>query len=282
MRAGGRASAAHRWKFFRAGGVDQVTLEKNSDLAALKDLDQKLWVALSCPTHDLEFDSKTLDLLDTDHDGHVRAPEIIAAVNWIVEVLKDPIEIAQGADALPLSSIRADIARGRATARRGPAGARQPRQARRRRDHPRRHHRHGRDLRQDEVQRRRRHPARFGGRRRSPRRHRRHHRLRRRRDGPQRRARRHAAQARPVLRRAPGLLRLAQESRGRPRDDPAAGRRDRGRRTRRSSRSGRRWTTTSRAAGWPRSTAGPPPRSTAPSRSTRRSPPGSFRRRAAK
>ncbi|MGO8704042.1 MAG: hypothetical protein ACLQVA_09490 [Candidatus Brocadiia bacterium] len=99
--------APHRWKFFRAGGVDQVTLDKNSDLAALKDLDQKLWVALSCPTHDLEFDSKTLDLLDTDHDGHVRAPEIIAAVNWIVEVLEDPVEILQGSETLPLSSIRA-------------------------------------------------------------------------------------------------------------------------------------------------------------------------------
>jgi hypothetical protein len=104
--------AAHRWKFFRAGGVDQVTLEKNSDLASLKDLDQKLWVALSCPTRDLEFDSKTLDLLDTDHDGHVRAPEIIAAVNWVVEVLKDPIEIAQGAEALPLSAIRAESPEG--------------------------------------------------------------------------------------------------------------------------------------------------------------------------
>jgi hypothetical protein len=104
--------ATHRWKFFRAGGVDQVTLEKNEDLAALKDLDQKLWVALSCPTHGLEFDSKTLDLLDTDHDGHVRAPEIIAAVNWIVEVLKDPIEIVQGSEALPLSAIRAESPEG--------------------------------------------------------------------------------------------------------------------------------------------------------------------------
>ena len=102
----GARRAPHRWKFFRAGGVDQVTLETNADLAALKDLDQKLWVALSCPTHGLEFESKTLELLDTDHDGHVRAPEIIAAVNWIVEVLKDPIEIAQGAEALPLASIR--------------------------------------------------------------------------------------------------------------------------------------------------------------------------------
>ena len=108
----GAQGAAHRWKFFRAGGVDQVTLEKSADLAALKDLDQKLWVALSCPTHDLEFDSKTLDLLDTDHDGHVRAPEIIAAVNWVVEVLKDPIEIAQGSETLPLSSIRAESPEG--------------------------------------------------------------------------------------------------------------------------------------------------------------------------
>ena len=93
--------------------MDQVTLERNSDLAALAQLDQKLWVALSCPTRGVELDAKTLDLMDSDHDGRVRAPEVIAAVQWVVSVLKDPIEIAQGADALPLSSIHADSPEGR-------------------------------------------------------------------------------------------------------------------------------------------------------------------------
>ena len=51
----GTTGSAHRWKFFRAGGVDQVALDPAADLAALPQLDQKLWVALSCPTRGLEF-----------------------------------------------------------------------------------------------------------------------------------------------------------------------------------------------------------------------------------
>src|SRR5258705_9530340 len=54
------------WKFFRAGGFDQVKLESGSDLLALDQLDQKLWVALACPTTGLHFDSRTLALVDTD------------------------------------------------------------------------------------------------------------------------------------------------------------------------------------------------------------------------
>jgi hypothetical protein len=39
----------HQWKFFRAGGFDQVLLESGDDLLALSQLDKKLWSALSCP-----------------------------------------------------------------------------------------------------------------------------------------------------------------------------------------------------------------------------------------
>ena len=71
-----------QWQFFRAGGFDQVALESGADLMALDQLDQKLWVALACPTTGLEFDAKTLALIDTDKDGRIRAPELIAAVKW--------------------------------------------------------------------------------------------------------------------------------------------------------------------------------------------------------
>jgi hypothetical protein len=40
---------SHRWHFFRAGGVDQVSLRSGDDLMALAELDQKLWVALAMP-----------------------------------------------------------------------------------------------------------------------------------------------------------------------------------------------------------------------------------------
>jgi len=70
---------------------------------ALDQLDQKLWAALSCPTSGLEFDQKTLELIDTDGDGRIRAPEIIAAVQWPGSLLKDPDDLIKGASALPLS-----------------------------------------------------------------------------------------------------------------------------------------------------------------------------------
>lgn len=98
-------AGSHIWKFFRAGGFDQVRLESGADIAALDQLDQKLWVALSCPTKGLEFDPRTLDLVDTDRDGRIRVPEIIAAVKWACANLKDPGTLINGQDALPLDAI---------------------------------------------------------------------------------------------------------------------------------------------------------------------------------
>ena len=68
-------STDHRWTFFRAGGFDQVKLQSGADLMNLDALDQKLWVALACPTSGLEMDARTLALIDTDQDGRVRAGE---------------------------------------------------------------------------------------------------------------------------------------------------------------------------------------------------------------
>lgn len=95
----------HSWKFFRAGGFDQVKLESGADLANLDQLDQKLWVALACPTRGLEFDSRTLNLIDTDKDGRIRAPELIAAAKWTTGLLKNPDDLFKGLPALPLASI---------------------------------------------------------------------------------------------------------------------------------------------------------------------------------
>lgn len=81
-------STPHAWRFFRAGGFDQVRLDRGSDLQRLAELDQKLWVALSCPTQGLELDARTLRLIDTDGDGHVRVPELIAAIDWAVARLR--------------------------------------------------------------------------------------------------------------------------------------------------------------------------------------------------
>lgn len=95
----------YRFRFFRAGGVDQVELKSGADLLALKDLKQELWVALSCPVLGLQFDERTLALIDTDHDGRVQAPELLNAIAWVDSVLGDIEELSVPDEPLKLSSI---------------------------------------------------------------------------------------------------------------------------------------------------------------------------------
>ena len=95
----------HTWRFFRAGGFDQVRLDAGADLMALEQLDQKLWVALACPTSGLEFDKATLALIDTDKDGRIRVPELIAATKWAGSSLKDPNDLTKSSPSLPLAAI---------------------------------------------------------------------------------------------------------------------------------------------------------------------------------
>jgi hypothetical protein len=108
------ASSSHPWRFFRAGGFDQVRLDTGADLMALDQLDQKLWVALACPTRGLEFDAKTLDLIDTDKDGRIRAPELIAAARWAGGLLKNADDLIQESTSLPLAAINDATPEGKA------------------------------------------------------------------------------------------------------------------------------------------------------------------------
>jgi hypothetical protein len=102
------AKGNHTWKFFRAGGVDQVVLATAADLENLASLDQKLWVALACPSKGVEFDERTLDLLDADHDGRIHPPDILAAIAWLRSALKDLGELFDASDELPLASLASE------------------------------------------------------------------------------------------------------------------------------------------------------------------------------
>jgi hypothetical protein len=104
MGSKGSTVGTHRWKFFRCGGFDQVAIETGEDLRHLAGLDPKLWTALSCPTTGLEFDARTLALMDSDGDGQIRVPEILAAVGWTCERVKDPQALFEDG-ALPLAAI---------------------------------------------------------------------------------------------------------------------------------------------------------------------------------
>ena len=103
--ASAKGKGNHPWKFCRVGGFDQVKLDSGADLVALEQLDQKLWVALSCPTKGLEFDSQSLEIIDTDKDGRIRVPEILTAVKWAAANLKNVVELTSGSESLPLQAI---------------------------------------------------------------------------------------------------------------------------------------------------------------------------------
>ena len=95
----------HQWHFFRAGGFDQVSLERGVDFANLEQLDQKLWVALSCPTQGLKFDGATLALIDSDCDNRIRVSELLAAIRWALQHLVSADELLTGTAELPLAAI---------------------------------------------------------------------------------------------------------------------------------------------------------------------------------
>jgi hypothetical protein len=95
----------HRWHFFRAGGVDQVSLRNGDDLLAFRDLDRKLWIALAMPVAGVDIEPETLSLLDLDHDGRLRLPEILAAIDFIEKAFRKPGDILVSKPEVALDAI---------------------------------------------------------------------------------------------------------------------------------------------------------------------------------
>ena len=56
--------------------------------------DLKTWYAISCPTTGVRFDLRMLELMDTDHDGNVRTPEVLAAIDFLKEKGVDVASLA--------------------------------------------------------------------------------------------------------------------------------------------------------------------------------------------
>ncbi|MBR5703674.1 MAG: hypothetical protein IKX45_05430 [Bacteroidales bacterium] len=93
----------YNWKYASVGGSVRVKLESGADIANLDKLDRKKWTVLSCPTTGLEFDARTLALLDGDGDGRIHVDEVIAASQWLTSVIKDPDLLLKGQDELKFS-----------------------------------------------------------------------------------------------------------------------------------------------------------------------------------
>lgn len=106
-------NSGFKWNFHRLGGLDQATLATSEELTHLAELNPKLWVALSCPSSGLEFDQRTLALIDKDNDGRIRMPEVLDAVRWLTSRLANPADIINAANELPLASINAETPEGK-------------------------------------------------------------------------------------------------------------------------------------------------------------------------
>lgn len=88
----------YKWRWFRAGRMSQVKIENGEDIANLATLDRKHWIAISMPVNGERFDKRTLQLMDSDGDGRIRTPEVLAAIDFLksknidLESLFDPSE----------------------------------------------------------------------------------------------------------------------------------------------------------------------------------------------
>ncbi len=96
---------AHRWHFFRAGGVDQVSLRDGNDVLSLKDLDQKLWVALAMPVMGVDLDPDTLGLMDLDNDGRIRVVDVLSAIEWLKATFKNADDVLTSKTEVLLSAL---------------------------------------------------------------------------------------------------------------------------------------------------------------------------------
>lgn len=98
---------SHGWKFRRLGGTDQVILKSDEDIAHLSELDPKLWAALAMPAQSHNH-KDVLALLDTDHDGMIRIPEILAAVEHLNASLTSLNSLFEETAVLPLEHLKDD------------------------------------------------------------------------------------------------------------------------------------------------------------------------------
>lgn len=99
-----KTNTKHTYHFVQNSGLIQPQISTIDDILNLKDLDPKLWTALACPVSGLEFSSETLDFLDSDHDGRVRVPEILKAVEYIKKYFAKPEIIMTEGSTIPVDA----------------------------------------------------------------------------------------------------------------------------------------------------------------------------------
>ena len=103
-----KKAETYPWKFSSVGGTVRVNITSGKDIRNLYQLDRKMWTVLSCPTAGLEFDEKTLKMIDIDGDGRIRVDEVIKTSQWLTRILKNPDILLKEADKLNLTEFNTE------------------------------------------------------------------------------------------------------------------------------------------------------------------------------
>ena len=109
-----KCDTINHWKFFKAGGAYQASINTAEDIKNIGELDRKMWSALACPVSGLAFDQKLLDILDSKKDGKIRYDDIVSATQWVCKNLKDVSVMFDSPNALTLSNINDETDEGKA------------------------------------------------------------------------------------------------------------------------------------------------------------------------
>ena len=102
----------YRYGFFRMARTTQVALKCGADIEHLRELGRRYWLVLSRPVGAKVPQNEVASLLDTDHDGRIRIPEVLAAVDWLKPRLTSFDTLFVNANALAATEIRQDTSEG--------------------------------------------------------------------------------------------------------------------------------------------------------------------------
>lgn len=98
--------STYNWKFRSFAGVLQVVLESEEDILHLRELDLKLWSVLAMPVRGVFVKKETLEALDSDNDGFIRANEILNALDFLSSSLFSLAEVMREGSSVSLENIK--------------------------------------------------------------------------------------------------------------------------------------------------------------------------------
>lgn len=102
----------YRYGFYRMARTTQAALKCGADIEHLRELGRRYWLVLSRPVGANVPQNAVAHLLDTDKDGRIRIPEVLAAVDWLKPRLNTFDILFAASSKLAVTDIRHDTPEG--------------------------------------------------------------------------------------------------------------------------------------------------------------------------